>query len=658
LEVLDELNWEGFEDDFNRLTRRIEADDRARAEWIRDSGEIDEQLAGKDKRRNKPWPHAAELSIPLTKKLLRRWTPVLYNLIALADPISYFKSSNAKAALQAPTVEQFFSWLIKDHMEGSLAEIRYLIHNIGSKGIGYLGVSWDYRSESETRVVVADNVWPQGVPRDIRQVVRDLHDQYEIRDLKGPLRRQLLVAAAALSQGRKFVKISFERVISDKPKITSHHPFDVIVPPNSGAAEDAEYVCLIHDLTASQLRQMARDGTLNALAVEELIKRAGEDHRGDEKGADGKGRRYDSSAAETILRDQQQDAGVTTHESDKFIRVYQVYCMLDHNGDGIAERCVLWYSPIGGDLRLALHEFPFSFRYWPIVRFDYENVDRRPYLAGGMGRHLKDIQDQYNKQYRATSDAIDIQLAPTFQKRAMSKWEPRTFKWGPGRVVEVQQIGDIAPIEKSPFNLHQYLQDRGELKLFAEEMVGTVDSALAATGKNLERRTAFEVQQVAGQIEAVQGMDSAIFQSSMAKVFQGVWDMWLDLGSEAVFFNVTGEQEPQPFRKADYSYKYQLTPAGTPGNTNRNAELNKVLQFIQIVAQTAPQMANWPFLMTYVARLIDPRISQLVLLPEAQQQVNQLLNSVAQQVAAGNLPEAAQALLTSSAEGAGGGATP
>jgi hypothetical protein len=37
LEVLDELNWEGFEDDFNRLTRRIEADDRARAEWIRDS---------------------------------------------------------------------------------------------------------------------------------------------------------------------------------------------------------------------------------------------------------------------------------------------------------------------------------------------------------------------------------------------------------------------------------------------------------------------------------------------------------------------------------------------------------------------------------------------------------------------------------------------
>lgn len=645
IQVLGELPADRFVEEFDRLAKRIDNDQDARSSWVQKTRDIDKQLRGEDRRKNKPWKHAAELSIPLTKKLLRRWTPVLYNLYAFADPLSHFKATQADAALAAPTAEEFFTWLVRDYMENTGREIRYLVHDIGAKGMGYLGVSWDYRREIESRVIIAGNLFPQGVPQNERLVSQTIVEQYDLQFMTPELRAQLAQAVAALMGGAPYVSISYERVVSDKPKITRHDPLDVVVPPDSFETENAEYVCLLHDFTPSQLRQLAKDGILNAQAVEALIEDAGS--ADDKKDVT---RRHDYSNADMIRREQQEEAGILVVEEHKPIRVHQVYCMLDKNGDGIDERCVLWYSPLG-KRRLALHDFPFSFRYWPVFRFDYEDVDRRPYLARGMGEHLQDIQEQFNKQYRATADAIDIQLAPTFQVRMTSKLMPRTVKWGPGRFIPVSQIGDIAPIEKSPFNLHQYLQDRGELKTFAEEMVGSIDAALAATGRRLERRTAFEVQQVSGQIEAMQGMDSAIFQSSMAKVFQCVWELWLDFGQDEIYYMVTGTQQPQPFRKSEHSYKYQLTPAGTPGNTNRNAELGRMLQLLQIVGQFAPDLLNREFILRYIARLIDPRMAEQIVLSPIEQQQMQLLAGVAQQTAQGDLPEIMKTIMAGSRGG-------
>lgn len=650
LDVLGELSWEQFDEDFKDLTTKIQLDDESRQSWVQECADIDKQLRGKEERTRKPWPHATDISIPLTKKLLRRWTPVIYNLIAYANPVCHFDAGIPDAVMKAPTVEQFFDWLLKRYMDGALTEIRYLIHDIGSKGVGYLGASWDYRTEQESRVVIVKNIWPQGPPQDIGQVVRALVDQYEIRALMPEIQQHLVQVAQQIIQGAEYVRISFRRVVADKPKIVRHHPYDVIVPPDSGETHEADYVCLVHYYTPAQLRRMASDGLLNAEAVETALAESTRKDTGSKPAYTTVEDRY----ADSVRREEQFDAGVSKTSTQELIRVHQVYCMLDKNGDGINERCVLWYAATQSPVRLALFDFPFSFRHWPVFRFPYEDVDRRPYMSQGMGHQLKDIQTHYTQQFRATDDAIDIQLAPVFKRRVTSKFQPRTTKFGPGAVFDVQHPDDLLPLEKSPFNLHQYLQNRAEMKSFAEEMVGTIDSALAATGRSLERRTAFEVQQVAGQIEAVQGMDAAIFQSVMAKVFQCIWEMWLDFGPAEVYWAVTGDQEPKPFRKAEYHYRYQLTPAGTPGNTNRTAELQRALQVGQIMGQTAPQVFNWNAWAEWIGRLIDPRMARVLILTPEMQQQNQLVQQLAAQVAAGELPESVQ-MLAQSGSGAGGG---
>jgi len=394
--------------------------------------------------------------------------------------------------------------------------------------------------------------------------------------------------------------------------------------------------------------EVAKDGILNPDAVAQVVNRAAQP--GEQQKKDTNTRSIDKGRADYSRRILQKEVGVTPVEEPEKLRIYQIYCSLDHNGDGIDERCIFWYSP-EFKVQLALHSYPFSFRYWPVFRFDYEMVDRRPYMSRGIGQQLQDLQSQYNKQYRATSDAIDIQLSPMFKARANGLFNPRTFKLGAGAVIPISQPDDFLAVEKSPLNLHQYLQDRGELKAFAEEMVGSVDAALAATGRQLERRTAFEVQAITGQIEAVQSMDAATFQTTMAKVFQAIWELWLDLGPDEIYFQVIGKPIFKPFRKSEHNYKFQLVPAGTPGNTNRNAELSRAIQFGQLAFQVAPEWIDKVKYLEWVAKRLDPRLAQEIILSPAQNQINQVLQGAAAQVASGDAPSTMSAL----AAGAGGG---
>lgn len=637
IQVLGELDTSQFRTDIQRLKQRIQLDDDARAGWLKDVHEILLQLKGKDERKNKPWKKASNVSIPLTKKLLRRWIPILYNLVAEADPVTYFYAGDAKAAVLAPSCEAFFDWLFKVYMEDSLKEISYLIYNIGAKGTAFLGVHWDYRTEVTTRVVSVDDLFPDGVPTDVNQIVQTLIAHYFVKPIESETQKSLVEAAQQILAGQKFVKLIYTQVVADKPRIRAYEPEDVIVPIDSEATHDADYVCLIHRYSADRLRQMAKDGLLNSDAVEELL--APKQQSEEEEQGTVSPRMADSYQA---ARD--ADSGLQTTLDSKLHVVYQVYCRLDYNGDGIGERCVLWLAP-ERELVLALHQYPYPFNYWPVFRFDFEDVERRPFRSYGIGHMLKDLQKQFNKQYRATADAIDIQLAPVFIRRAASPLMPRTFKWGPGAILDVAVHGELQMLEKTPLNLHEYLQDRAELKAFSEELVGSIDAALAATGRRLERRTAFEVDKVSGVIEQIMSMDASTFQRVMARVYQCIWELWLAFGPNEIYFNVLGEPEPRVFKKAEYQYRFTLVPAGTPGNTNRRYQLSLAMQILQIFAQVAPDVLNRQFLLYYIANLLDRRLAKNIFLPEQQQVLNQFLSQLAGQVAKGEPPEILQRLM-------------
>lgn len=633
IEVLEELNYERFQEELKDLSQIIEADDDARMQWVEDAKEIRELADGKDERKNKPWKHASEVSIPLIKKMLRRWKPSLYNLVALADPVCSFYAGTADAADKTPTAERFFDWLIKIYMDNTLSEIQYLTNDVGLFGQGYLGVSWDYRTETQSRVIVVENLFEGGrPPQDISAVTQVLSTQYEVR----PDDPQLRDVAVKILEGAKFVRLSKKKVIADKPKIVAHSPMSIISPPTSESTHDAEYVAIVHHVTNKQLRQMAFDGKLNPQKVTEFLASQRDEN---------KSSNAESEYDQAVDKERRQDAGVNA-EDDRFT-LYQVYCRLDYNGDGVDERVVLWVVPDGLHV-LALYAFPFSSPHWPVFRFEFEKESRNPNTSKGIGHLLQEIQKQLNKRHRARDDAIDIQLAPVFQERASSNLRPRNIKWGPGKVIQVQEIGDVAPVEKSPMNLHEYIQDEQLLQSYAEELLGTLLNDLQATGRKLERRTATEVQSVAQTSQAMSSMDSASFQSTMKLVWQFLWQLWLDLGPREIYFNVVGKRTPELFNKADYDKNFQLMPVGTPGNTDRQKQLAYGMQVLQLGMNDPTGQFNLPGIFRWVVQRIDDRLADIALIPRGQMQQMQVLEQAARAIGDGELPpDLAEAALSS-----------
>jgi len=651
IQVLGDLDSEQLQEDIQKISDRIEREVDGRGEWVSNLRTIRKLIDGTQKRKNKPWKGASEVCVPLIKKLIRRWKPLLYNLYALADPVCSFNATTAAGMDEAPTAEAFFHWLVTVFMDDTDENIQYLTEYIGRDGSGYIGTSWDYRTDLDSRVLNVDNLFPQGLPQDPDSIKKTIALQYEL-DLDNPkIEMELDAAISKLQQGAKFVRITYRKVIANKPKIIAYDPTNVITPAHSGNTHDADFVAICHQFTETELREKARDGFFRQEAVDEVLEDV--DATVPNK----------VNTGEYSQNQRLQDIGVTV-DNDNY-NVYQVYCWVDWNNDGIQERTVMWLTKDSNDpIVLAMFPYALSVPYWPIFRFDFEKTGSGPYISQGLGHLVQSLQEQLNKQYRAKSDAIDIQLAPVFQKRTSGGLRSRNIRWGPGQVIDVMEIGDIAPIEKSTFNLHEYINSEAQIENYADTTVGSLVNDLQATGRKLERRTATEVGRVAQTSEAMSSMDAASFQTSMRRVWQTVWQMWLDFGPREIYFTVTGKRTPVLFKKADYDKNYQLMPTGTPGNTDRNRQLSAVMQLLEMAFQDPTQSFNIPVLLRRAVQLIDSRMEDIAQTPQAQQIAQKTIQHAAQLISAGELPPDVQGLLTSGADniennaGGGGGGAP
>jgi hypothetical protein len=647
IEVLGNLDSERYKEEIRDLAQKIAEEDGARAGWVTDVRKIRKLISGKDKRRNKPWKHASETNVPMIKKHIRRWKPTLYNLFALADPVCAFHATTPKGADAAPTAEMFFNWLVKVHMDNSDTEVQYLTDDVGSDGMGNLAVEWDYRTELRSRVLTVDNLFPGGPPQDEGKIIEALRKEYEIVIMPASVEKMLIEAARKILDGNKFVKVTYVDVVTNKPRLVSYNGEYVIVPSNCKETHTAEYVALLNQLTVDDLRQKARDGILDEAAVEKFLEsRTSDDEVAKTRPA---GMTSNTDTGPTSDEQKLRDAGVQPTEDNK-ISVYKVYCKLDLNGDGIKERAVIWMSiDKGAPYVLALHPFAYSVPFWPVIRFDFEKAARGPYKSQGIGHLLLPLQKELNKQFRAKSDAIDIQLAPMFKRLITGGMRSRNVTIGPGKIIDVTSMDAFMPMEKSPFNLHEYLNNEQMIENQADTLIGSLVNDLQATGRKLERRTASEVARVGQTSEAMAGMDAASFQNSMRLVFQAVWQLWLDLGPRTIYYTVTGKKTPQLFNKGDFSKNYELIPTGTPGNTDRQKQLSYVMQLIELAMKDPSRSINLPYLVRRAVQLIDPKMADVALVPQATQQALATIQQAAALIQSGDLPPDVQGLLTSGA---------
>lgn len=589
LEVVGDLVVPDNKDRVRELIRRIKAIDDNLQGWIRKQKELIRHRLGIRRPRNVPWPGCSNISIPLIDEVIRRWRPGMVSLVADADPVAFFASQESGDFDAARTIEPFFTFYFRDHMH-TLRELVRCVDLVGSRGHCWSRQGWKYQTKRTCRILRPEALFGgpvqqyvesrrgQGDQREPLEMVAEvLMREYGLSVILPQEVAQIQNAALQLLRGAPAVKITYREVQDDRASWMTVDPINVIVDPDQPDPQDADFLVFLHEVGPNQLRSMAADGHIPIERAKTVIERMTK-----------AGRRYDSPSDQ--LREDIKDLLDRRHRTvstrdvgeEMRIRLWEIYCRLDVNGDGFEERVVLWYAP-SLDLELSMHEFVYPFDTWPVSLFTFSNDADRPIDQRGIAEMILPFQKLTNATHNARIDASQILLAPVFKIRPNSNKYESQVDWRPGALIPVANADDITPITHDLRILDALLREEQVTRRVAENYVGTFDATIQNFANQSERRTATEVEAITSLATSIFALDSKLFMDSMSRSFNQVWALYQEFGPEEFFFRVQGEPQPRNFLKSEIGKNLDVRAAGSPTSTNKSLILRNMERAMQVL---------------------------------------------------------------------------
>lgn len=599
-----------------------------------------------------PWNDSSNVSVPLTDGLIRRWRPGVASLILDAEPVAFFTAQEPDDFDAARAAEPFFHFLFLEEMQAVNPAVQ-LVDTLAWHGHVYTRQSWCYRTARQSRVVPVASLFPRGPvayveeitqaalaqspgedpPSPVEIIALRLRDEYDLTDpQEEPL---LLESAARILNGEPYVKLIYRRIVEDRPDWQVISPLNVIVPQDQDP-EDAEFFCIIHMLDEDALRGMAIDGHLPPDRVRAVLDQVSRKRAPTSDGS--------ANAVRDRIRDlMDRRAGRSGQQSEREVGqfpIWEVYARIDIDGDGERERCVLWYAP-DLNMPIALLDYVFPFDKWGITYYPFEGA-RRPIDNRGIADMVKSLQRIVNGYHNMRIDASQMLLAPVLLARqgGAMNWK-ESVQWRPGAIIPVTSTEDVKPLVHDLRILTQLLQEEQSHQRLAETYVGVFDATLTNLLQSSERRTAAEVNAIQGLSASIFGLDARIFQTSLTRSLNQIWNLWLEFGPSETYMRVTGEA-PVPVKKSEIGRNFDIRAAGTPANTNRSfqiAALERAMQAIfsnPLVLQSG--RVDFSLLVERWLSLLDHNLARAIIRPPEEAAAVQTILQAAQGISGAPAP--------------------
>jgi hypothetical protein len=615
-----------FGSEIERIVRMVEDADSANRGWLEKQEKLTRLRFGQRKPRNIPWAGASNQTVPIIDKTIRRWRPPIASLILDADPIAIFTPQEAGDFNPARSVEPFFTWMFREQMK-TKRDVVHLIDTLAMRGHTYAREGWEYRTQRKSRVVPSAHMMPGGVQNFVQQasqaganplevLMQKIAQEYIVSLETDQGRQSVFNAATALLQGADFARLITMDLTDDRPAWRSLDSVNVITLVDQ-KPQQADFFCIVHRMGVHEITRRIRDGFFRPDSGSALIKKLKE----------GRDRKIEDTPADDVreiirrVRDRQanieSETGKNSTQGDTTI--WELFCHIDVDGDGVDERVVLWYAP-GTDTVLQLFEYPMPFDEWPITPFEF-NVDSDRLIDNrGIPEMVASFQKIASAMYNARIDASTILLAPTFKMRVTGGNYQKSVNWRPGGIIPVTHPDDLQPIVHDLRLLGALLQEQQVGAALGEDYVGTFDATIGRLqDQNApERRTATEVNAVQNVAASVFGLDAKLFTEAMSDSFMKIWNLYEEWGDDELFFRVQGEQKPRVARKSEISKNFDIRAAGTPANTAKNAMLANYQSVLQLALQDQSGLLDLPVILQSWLKLIDPVIAQQAIRPPEQ----------------------------------------
>jgi hypothetical protein len=578
--------------------------DADRAPWLERQAALTRLRFGQRKPKTFPWPGASNLEIPLIDSQIRRYKPLLMRLVVEADPAVEFVGEREADVEKERTAEAEYSWLFKTHMN-AVEPLAYVIDSLCHRGLAIAQIGWDYRTELDCRLIESSQipVPEDGSPVTEESIIAFLVAQYELDPSDPPIAKSLYSAAKDILAGKVATKITYRTTVADRPAVWDREPATVIVPARCTDIANAEWVCIQHIMSARQLRAKAADGHFSQSAVTSIL-------------ADVASRRPDETNASTSLSQDRAQADererIWGAETVDTILLWEFLHWTDSD---IPERCITWVHP-SSKTDLVTLPFPFPFRRWPVIVFNFEKTSRRFYSPRGISAMLEPLQREMSAQHNARVDGMTLRNAPAYQIPSHQAFKAAAFQIYPGAVIRTPPGTQIQPLTQDRGSFPESVNEETSLRQIGETYIGNFDNAVMAAGGS--RRTATEIQAAVQLAASTASFDAILFQLSMRDLHLMVWDLWMEYRPNEVSYKVHGIDPDQPeklvtIKKADIAGHYALVPTGTIANTNRALELSSAREALSFFAPDQTGFVNKLELFRWYLSLLDYRRARKIL---------------------------------------------
>lgn len=310
----------------------------------------------------------------------------------------------------------------------------------------------------------------------------------------------------------------------------------------------------------------------------------GWDIKGVQEIGEWKGGKYDVQ----FLREQNKDIqeGIDRlNSSSEQVRIWRYFGWYDLDGDGQKEKVVIICAP---DFNKTLKKMalPLFSGKFPIVKFFYELTDNRWYAHRGIVEIAEDIIKEIDIQHNMKIDQQTIRNAPMFLYRA-GQVNSNLIQMLPNQAIPVrglQPLNDVVTIlnNTNPNVDFSYEREQQILESKLEELIGQIDYTLQSQINKRQPRTLGEVQLQAQNAQQVFALDAGMMVEQFTELFNQIWDLWCQYGSDEYEFNYFGEQgwEKIKLSKEEIQGRYKIVVRGNDKNTNAQIRLQKAQQIM------------------------------------------------------------------------------
>ena len=519
-----------------------------------------------------PFPNCANIRIPTAEIKIRKLKAALYNVVFGIRPIVQVLPSPSGSVEVARKIEKFLDHLIMDVIKLQKKSVIAIDQEL-EKGFYLFKPHWRIDIISRVEDFNLDDLSPQeavalyssqNTPEQIKQGVMEKLEVDLSEKVAQENTTEIERIVKEILAGNTNIKIKLQDVIYDFPDVALADPERVYVPTDSGFdPQGCQFIVHEFFLPLNQVKKNAELKGWSKLSVDDIEELKDVDIDTDTD--------MDRNLREGIER---------INNPSNLVMIWEFYGWYDLNDDGVDEKCVITVAP---DFNKVLRKItlPFDNGKFPFVKLAYELTSDRWFSHRGVVEILEDIIKEIDTQHMQKIDNQTIRNAPMFTYRA-GLVNPNLVKFIPGQGIPVQgmnPINDTLAIlnNNNPNVDFSYEREQMGLQAQVEELIGQVDFTLQSMINKRQPRTLGEVQMQQQNMQNVFSLDASMHTEAFAELFNFIWDLWCQYGSDEYEFAYFGKQGWEKIRlnREEVQGDYKITVRGNDQNTNPQIKLQK-----------------------------------------------------------------------------------